>query len=422
VLIQLGLLLYCVLLYIRPGDWVPQVLNWPLEFTVLGMTAVASGVRAWQAQGEDGAPQTKAHFWLLVLWLIAIFASNLTSGLFDSAVEFTILFFKKAVIAVTFWFALNSLGKMRWLLMAIVTLTAALAYQGIYQKTHGFGWAGQPLYWDNRICWVGLWDGANVLSLLFVIAMPFVFEMVIGAWNWFVKLLALTCGALIITGLVLAASRGGWLALGVIVVLYFKRRAGKVGVVLGPLVLAALLIVAPSRLSREDERDEGSTKGRIDMWAEGFEMFKYNPVFGIGKGQFVAYTSKLIAHNAFVQNMGETGSFGLFAWVGLIYASYKSLRIVRQAAAEIEDKRIVAVNETIYTSLTGYLAASMFISTDFDLLYLMLGLAGAMPAIARRESGVPLQYEFGFSDVRNIALCIVGVTTVVYAMTAVMSG
>jgi hypothetical protein len=145
-------------------------------------------------------------------------------------------------------------------------------------------------------------------------------------------------------------------------------------------------------------------------------------VFGIGKGQFAAYTNKLVAHNAFVQNMGETGMFGLFAWVGLIYAAYKSLRIVRQASTEIEDKRIVAINESIYTSLTGYLAASMFISTDFDLLYLMLGLAGAMPAIARRETGLPLEYDFGLSDVRNIALCISGVMTVVYVTTAAMSG
>jgi O-antigen ligase len=267
-----------------------------------------------------------------------------------------------------------------------------------------------------------LWDGANVLSLLFVISMPFIFEIVIGRWSLIVKLVAIVCSGLILTGLVLAASRGAWVALAVIVLLYFKRRVGYIGLALGALLLVGLLVVAPSRLSRDDERDEGSTKGRISMWAEGFEMFKYNPVFGIGKGQFGVYTSKLIAHNAFIQNMGETGSLGLFAWVGLIYASYKSLRIVRDAADEIEDKRIVMVNEAIYTSLTGYLAASMFITTDFDLLYLMLGIAGAMPAIARRETGLPIEYTFGFSDVRNIGLCIIGAMAILYAATAGMSG
>jgi hypothetical protein len=420
--IQLGVILYCFLLYIRPGDWVPQVLDWPLEFTVLGTTAVASGFRALQRQDEDDNPQVWTHCQFLVLWLIAIFLSDLTSGLFDSAVEFTIVYFKKAIISVTFWFALNSLGKLRWLLIAMVVLSAALGYQGIYQKAHGYGWAGQALYWDDRICWVGLWDGANVLSLLFVTSMPFVFEMIIGSWNWIVKVGALFCGGLILTGLVLAASRGGWLALGVIIMLYFKRRVGYLGLGIGALVMAGLLIVAPSRLSRDDERDEGSTKGRIDMWAEGFEMFKYNPIFGIGKGQFSVYTSKLIAHNAFVQNMGETGSLGLFAWVGLIYASYKSLRVVQQAADDIEDKRVVAINEALYTSLTGYLAASMFITTDFDLLYLMLGITGAMPAIARRETGLPLPYEFGKSDVRNIVLIMAAAMTVIYMATVTMSG
>jgi O-antigen ligase len=420
--IQIGLLLYCFLLYIRPGDWVPQVLSWPLEFAVLGGTAVASSIRTLRRRGEDDAPQVSVHFGFLVLWLLAIFLSDLTSGLFDSAVEFTIVYLKKAIISVTFWYALNSIGKLRWVLIVLVVLSAALGYQGIYQKAHGFGWAGQPLYWDDRICWVGLWDGANVLSLLFVTSMAFVLEMIMGKWNWLVKAMALLCGGLILTGLVLAASRGGWLALAVVVMLFFKRRVGYFGLAAGAIVLASLLIIAPSRLSRDDERDEGSTQGRISMWAEGFEMLKYNPVFGIGKGQFGVYTSKLIAHNAFIQNMGETGGLGLFAWIGLIYASYKSLRVVREAAEEIEDKRIVTMNEALYTGMTGYLAASMFISTDFDLLYLLLGLAGAMPAIARRETGLPIRYEFGWPDVRNIVLCIGAATTTLYVATAAMSG
>ena len=40
----------------------------------------------------------------------------------------------------------------------------------------------------------------------------------------------------------------------------------------------------------------------------------------------------------------------------------------------------------------------MFISTDFDLLYLMFGLCIAMVTVARRETGLPLYLNFDAAD------------------------
>lgn len=420
-MIQIGILIYCFLLFIRPADWVPEILGWPLEFIVLGLTTLLSGMRAFQLRGTDEAPPMSHHIKFLVLWILAILLSNLSKGNFDAAGSVTVEYAKKCIITLTFWFALTSLRQVRSVALAIVVLAAILGLQGIYQKNAGIGWAGQKLYWDDRICWVGLWDGANVLSLVFVMSLSFALEVLLGVWNWFWKLLSAAAIGLILTGLVLAASRGAWVAVAVIVFIYFQRRSGKVGLVAGAVVLAALLLVAPSRLSRDDERDRGSTQGRISMWAEGFEMVQYNPVFGIGKGQFLNYTNKLIAHNSFVQNMGETGTFGLFAWVGLIYVSFRSLGAVRAAADQIEDKRILTMNEAVSTSLIGYMAASMFITTDFDLLYVLFGLSGAMLTVTRRETGLPLWLDMGWQDIRNILYWIVGITAVLYIVTTLMS-
>ena len=420
-MIQLGLLIYCFLLLIRPADWVPSVLHWPLEFTVLGLTGVIALVQALKGRATGEAPPISRMVQFVLLWLVAILLSNVSKGNFDAAGTITFEYIKKCIIALTFWLALRSIGNIRSLTLLMVILGGALGYQGIYQKAHGFGWAGQPLYWDNRICWIGLWDGANVLSLVFVTAVPFAFEIILGKWNWILKAIALGSLGLMLTGLVLAASRGGWVALAVTTLIYFSRRVGKRGLIVGVILLAGCAVIAPSRLSRNDERDSSSTSGRIDMWAEGIEMYKSNPVFGIGKGQFMNYTNMLIAHNAFVQNMGETGTLGLFAWIGLIYLAYKSLRTVRAASPYIADKRILRMNDAVFASLTGYLSASMFISTDFDLLYLMLGLAGAMFIVTRRETGLPLEINFGRRDVRNVLCCVFGGVIAICGITIGMS-
>jgi len=416
----IGLILYCFFLYIRPGDWVPAVLGWPMEFAVLGLITLTASVQAYLVRGSDDTPKMVIPCLFLVGWLIAIGLSNATSGRLDLAFAFFIFYAKKALIAYAMWMAITTGKRLQAVVIAMVVLSGALGLQGIYQKSHGIGWAGQPMYWDNRICWIGLWDGANVLSLLFVTAVPFALELAIGSWNWLLRLAAVAAGGLMITGLVLAASRGAWLSLAVVLVMFFKRRIGRAGIVLGVLAFAGLLIVGPSRLSRSDERDSSSTNGRVSMWAEGLEMFKYNPVFGIGKGQFGPYTSKLIAHNAFVQNMGETGTLGLFCWGGLIYLAYRSVRLVASAGPEL-DPKIAGLNEALYTSITGYLAASMFISTDFDLLYLVLGLCIGIVTVARRDTGLPLFLTFDIGDARNLLLLVFAGVFCMYLITMYLS-
>ena len=102
-------------------------------------------------------------------------------------------------MCLAFWAVLTSTTRrIRVLILVLVPLAGLLGLQGIYQVAHGVGWAGQPLYWAGRICWIGLWDGANVLSLLFVATLPFVFEILTGKWNVLAKIVAAVSGALIL--------------------------------------------------------------------------------------------------------------------------------------------------------------------------------------------------------------------------------
>jgi O-antigen ligase len=170
----------------------------------------------------------------------------------------------------------------------------------------------------------------------------------------------------------------------------------------------------------DQDADDASSRHRVDLWSEGLEMFKYNPVLGIGKGQFAEYTGTQVAHNAFIENLGETGFLGVFAWVGLIYLSFKSLRLVMRRSAELSPQ-LRGLTQAVFVSLVGYLSASMFINTDFDLLYMSMGLCAAVLAVARRELKDGIDVHFGFADMRNIALLAVGGIFYMYAVTTALS-
>jgi O-antigen ligase len=413
----LGLLCYLILLYIRPQDWVPAVLNLPLELVVAGGTTIAA-VFGYSRRRHGPPP---VHLYLLPLWVLIILLSNVINGNTSDGITQAIKYLKLSVVFVMIWLAVDTPRKLQGVLFLIVTMAALLGWQGIYMKQHGIGWAGQPLYWAERIRWVGLWDGANVLSLLFVTAVAFVLEMVFGKSNVAIRLYGALAGTLILTGLFLANSRGGYLALGVMIMLYFRTRVGKKGLVVGGMLVALLVALGPSRLrgNAEEDADDTSKRHRIDMWYQGFQMVKESPVLGIGKGQFAEYTHMLIAHNTIVQNMGETGILGLFVFISLVYAALKALLSVPEDDAYL-GPLVGGLRRSMLACFVGYLSASMFITTDFDLLYVFMALIVAVVNIARRQTGYPFRVTLVRRDFQYIGAATAAAMMMMYVAVRVL--
>ena len=412
-LAYLGLLLYLVILYIRPQDWVETVLNWRLELVVAGAAAVLA-----LAQRRSKFPLQVS---LLATWVVIIFVSNAVHGYFGDGWTETVVYFKQALVFLLFWAAVDSQAKLRGVVWALMILSAVLAYQGIWMYQHGVGWAGQEMYWGDRIRWVGLWDGANVLSLLFVMAFPFVLETVLAPRGALSRVVGLVVGALILMALFLAASRGAWLASGVVLLLYFRERAGKLGVAVGVLAVLGLLAYAPARLTEGDERDQSSWDLRLYMWSQGVGMVRYQPALGVGKGQFASVTGRKVAHNVFVENMAETGLIGLFVFLALIYYSFRSLLMAGAVPGGLSPP-LASMRRAVFVSFVGYLAASMFISTDFEPLYILMALCVAILELARRETGLQLPLKFTKADVKNILMLEIGGVIGLYVFTEVFWG
>jgi O-antigen ligase len=378
------LYIYFITLYLRPQDWVPFMLNWPVDYIIFAFLLVGSVFQldGWQRLGK------LPLLYVLVVWLVVIILSNLAQGgegSWYARAAFT-EYSKSFLIFMCLFLFLNSTGQIRRLIWFQIILSGLLAYQCIDQVATGVGWAGQRLGWDDghggRAKWVGLWDGMNVLALLFVISFPFLIQFMFSPWNIFVRIISFLFAILIFQGLLLTQSRGGLLAsvvsLFASLVLRFKPRTA---LILGAivLVLAAPLVGFLTTRGLDDSDGSKSAAHRVDLWAAGLEMAKENPVFGVGKMRFKESARhktglSLIAHNSYVENLGETGFPGLFVYIALSYLSIKGLWHVSKQVSDPKDRSLALA---LLASICSYAATSMFVTTDFILFYVQLGIAAA---------------------------------------------
>ena len=142
-------------------------------------------------------------------------------------------------------------------------------------------------------------------------------------------------------------TRGAWLALVILIplliLIYSEKKLKNLGAILISLsLLGGIILLTPAlsnRVSTIADLKMQSNSERLLMWQSAFEMFKDNPVFGIGYGSYkIAYQEKYIsplakeknlehAHNNFLQMLAECGIVGEIAFLAMwIYFSYFCLR------------------------------------------------------------------------------------------------
>ena len=88
---------------------------------------------------------------------------------------------------------------------------------------------------------------------------------------------------------------------------------------------------------------EDPTNGREDLWMQTIEIWKKNPLFGIGAGSLMA-VYELSSHNVFLQVLAEMGILGAAAYVLMLYFafrdSYKSFKLILADDALSLDEKI----------------------------------------------------------------------------------
>src|SRR3990167_8123383 len=133
------LLLYLVVLYLRPGEWIPFFATWRLVPLV---TAGSLFFLAFQLAITKQPPARIPHTRLMLGLFAAVVGSQLIHGYMAGVTSAFNNFLPNVIVYLLIVNVVNSQAKLKVTLWLLVLLSALMVAQGIQQYWTGVGWAG----------------------------------------------------------------------------------------------------------------------------------------------------------------------------------------------------------------------------------------------------------------------------------------
>jgi O-antigen ligase len=395
--------LYLISLIIAPQLWVSPIVGLPTDYILYPMLMFAV-IATGQLQKFF---RFDAYDALLGAFVVVVAFGAVLNGLTDLSEEQIVLYVKFFVLYKLVTALVFDMDRAQQFIRFFKILVLVLAIGAIQQKVSldGSGWANQGRAWIDpdvisqggvgRSRWIGIFDGPGVFCVLFSVALPFSLRGMSKHFTFRQRLTSAIATGLILGATYCTGSRGGLLAALAVMGLYvlLKRRVSIRSIMISSLLIVGLYLSVPSYLTTINDQSN-STQYRVEMWAAGLDMIKGQPLLGIGRGNFAAYTNKLIAHNSAVQIGGETGLAGLFLWIALVYISFKGVLAKLNSTTDLQESSFCIA---LIMSLIGYLVSAMFVTLEYETFYLLLALCAAVA----RTAAVPI--SFGTRDAINVA-------------------
>lgn len=388
------LLLFIVMIYLRPQEWIPVIRNMPVVDFVAGINFL--GLLAGLRLGKLYIPKVPENF-LMFGFLFSMIMSHVVHTYWAGVVFSVTDFLPIMMIYFLILIMVDSERKLKIIMFFLILLAAFLSFDGILQYHRGYGLNGAEPYYVlskgtivKRIYSYGIFDNSNDLAQVFVATIPFI--LLFLKENIFAKVFFLALGGILLYGLGLTHSRGGMLGLAVVLTVYFFvwwGRFKKIFLLLFFLAVSVMLFIFKFSGVFIDD----SAEGRITSWSSGNQLFKENPLFGVGCKMFAEYSGNFSAHNSFVNAYVELGFFGYFFWIALIYTAlfglWKIISPSEKSGRITTEQRQCAM--ALFLSIIGFLFCSFFLTETYNtILYILIALA------------VRMRYMAGFGSVFGV--------------------
>jgi putative inorganic carbon (HCO3(-)) transporter len=326
---------YIVVTIISPEQFGPQWANYHAVMYLAGFTFVFSLPMVRSRTNLKSSIQT----FLMLGFIFAIALSKVANGWIGGAIASWQIFLPSAAV---FFFTVANVTTIRRLkILTLISAASSLvvvveALCGYYLGFHAETFVLQQsvsspdeVYGQlARLRGAGFLSDPNDFAQILLIVLPLLFI----AWQKRRKvvnsLVVLVPAALLLWAIYLTHSRGALIALAIIALMAAQKKLGTIPAA----VLIAVLVIALMAVDFTGGRgiSSGEGAGRLEAWANGLEMFKRAPLFGIGFGAFTDFND-LTAHNSFVLCLAELGLVGTTLWVALLVTTIINLnRIISQ--------------------------------------------------------------------------------------------
>lgn len=371
---------------------------------LVGIVALAIFIKYFQAGRNDsaGAGKTARVEFFLFLLFAATAVSFLVADNKDRAMTAILDLGKDIVIIYCIAYALRSSAVWKRSVWTVVAVTTFLCALGAYQYFTGrfdndlFGMAsvkfdsvveGSSTRLGGPINAPNMW-GQTVVAIMAIVIFRLFHER-----SRSVKLIVAGILGLMLLETLNTYSRGAYLALGIAILLImfvFEKKINRlaaltaVGLFLLSIPfwpstyaerLGSLSIITDSASNDYALYQDSSLRGRSSEMLTGIEMFKANPIIGIGvgnyKNNYQTYSQLLgielrseerDAHSLYLQILAETGIFGFVAFAGAVISLLIALGRARQAASNDPGlQHWLSWLNGMQVSLIAYLIAATFL-------------------------------------------------------------
>ena len=416
-----GILLLVAFVYLRPQEYFTALQSWPLLYLFFGLALFGLAVD-WRQRYVR--PATTPQLWWVLgffAWCVGTLIVKDPSALTHFSIDLLISVSLYLLVA----HGLQSFRALALVMGLLLAITVGLAFVGVHQGLAPLGCHKLSDYetdtsvgvFDGRSCTVR-WDcehddpepGAdylcehvglmgthsvgggrvryrgslqdpNELALAIGIGVPIAFAFFELRRRMGRLLLLLVTLGLVGWCTVYTQSRGGQLVFLTAIGVYFVRRFGWRGVLLGAVLAAPLFLLG----GRSGAEAEASALERLECWYEGMSMVRSNPFLGVGAGQFLEHHF-LTAHNSYVLAPAELGVPGMLLFSMVLYTSIKIPVAALQHVGPDGDAKARAWAVALIGSLAGLFLGIFFLSFCYhQVLWVWFGVAGAYYLAVQRH-------------------------------------
>ncbi len=319
-----------------------------------------------------------------------------------------------------------------WVLLLVGAFLGTISVYQVITSSYGFEFGGfgrikiahiSGSYWKPRI--TGPLADANFYAQILLV---FVSVAIYRLWDESslrLKVISAYALSVLLLAMVFTYSRGGTLALGLVLFLTVIHKRVKLrNLIFLLLILSLMIIFIPNqfkgRLSTLEElipgRDESkihldsSFRQRILYMKTAWEMFSDNPFLGVGAGNYSEHYDQYskqvgsivssyehfgkprLPHNLYLQIASETGLIGFVIFMSIIsltlwyyYSAYNKFK-------EGRDYHSASIVISLMFGFVGYLITSLFLHGDYiRYFWLLVAIAVAAKHIATNNNEIKIR-------------------------------
>jgi O-antigen ligase len=234
----------------------------------------------------------------------------------------------------------------------------------------------------------------NDLALMLNLILPLTMALLLLSRRPLIRLILLGSMFLSAGAVVLTFSRGGFLALATLLLLYIwklrRRPEGHWLWALIPLIIICITIVGPAymdRLATITDIEADKTHSAQERWNDMAAAARFtlaHPFVGAGLGQSLLATQEErgpdggLVHNVYLQYAAELGLPGLLLFLILFIQCLKSTAGVQARARQKNDRHLFYIGEAVQLSLIAFAISAMFHPVAYHIhFYYIAGFAVA---------------------------------------------